>query len=151
MQAIQLEAKGGPAVFVTDRPIPKLPANCLLVRTVAVGLNPHEILDIDPPWCISDPGNLLGCDYAGVVEGVGTDVTRKFKKGDRVCGCTRPNPLQPDWGTFAEYIVVVADVQLHIPDEMTFEDAASLGVSVLTAGAVLVRCISSPYNSRFLN
>ena len=54
-------------------------------------------------------------------------------------GCTRPNPLQPDWGTFAEYIVVVADVQLHVPDEMSFEDAASLGVGVLTAGAVLVR------------
>lgn len=63
---------------------------------------------------------------------------RPFKKGDRVCGCTKPNPLQPDWGTFAEYIVVVGDVQLHIPDGMSFEDAASLGVTVLTSGAVLV-------------
>lgn len=138
MQAIQLHAKGGPAVLVIDRPIPILPTNCLLIKTVAVGLNPHELLDIDPPWCISEPGNLLGCDYAGLVEEVGFEVTLNFKKGDRVCGCTRPNPLQPDWGTFAEYIVVVADVQLHVPDEMSFEDAASLGVSVLTTGAVLV-------------
>ena len=138
MQAIQLEAKGGPAVFVTNRPIPTLPPDCLLVKTIAVGLNPHELLDIDVPWTISDAGDLLGCDYAGIVEEVGSAVTRNFKKGDRVCGCTRPNPLQPDWGTFAEYVIVVGDVQLHIPDEMSLEDAASLGVSVLTAGAVLV-------------
>ncbi|KAH7364700.1 zinc-binding oxidoreductase ToxD, partial [Rhexocercosporidium sp. MPI-PUGE-AT-0058] len=137
MQAIQLQAKGGPAIFVTHRPMPILPPNCILIKTVAVGLNPHELLDIDAPWSLSDAGDLLGCDYAGVVEEVGPEVTRNFKKGDRVCGCTRPNPLQPDWGTFAEYIIVVADVQLHIPDEMSFEDAASLGVSVLTAGAVL--------------
>ncbi|PVH76609.1 putative zinc-binding oxidoreductase ToxD [Cadophora sp. DSE1049] len=137
MQAIQLEARGGPAVFVTTRPIPTLPPDGLLIKTVAVGLNPHELLDIDAPWSISDAGDLLGCDYAGIVEEVGSAVTRNFKKGDRVCGCTRPNPLQPDWGTFAEYIIVLGDVQLHIPDEVGFEDAASLGVSVLTAGAVL--------------
>jgi NADPH:quinone reductase-like Zn-dependent oxidoreductase len=64
-------------------------------------------------------------------------VKRSFKKGDRVYGCTRSNPLQPDWGIFAEYIVVVADVQLPLPDEMSFEDAASLGVTVLTTGALV--------------
>lgn len=138
MQAIQLEAKGGPAVFVKDRPLPKLPKDCLLVKTVAVGLNPHELVDIYPPYTISSPGDLLGCDYSGIVLEVGSEVTRPFKKGDRVCGCTRPNPLQPDWGTFAEFIVVVGDVQLRIPEGMGFEDAASLGVTVLTSGAVLV-------------
>ncbi|KAL2060189.1 hypothetical protein VTL71DRAFT_9584 [Oculimacula yallundae] len=137
MQAIQLQAKGGPAVFVTNQPLPILPPDCLLIKTIAVGLNPHELLDIDLPWSIGDAGDLLGCDYAGIVEEVGSEVKKNFKKGDRLCGCTRPNPLQPDWGTFAEYIVVVGDVQLHIPDDMSFEDAASLGVSVLTAGAIL--------------
>jgi len=136
MHAIQLLAKGSPATFVTDRPIPKLPADCLLVKTIAVGLNPHDLADIYPPTTLSDPGDLLGCDYAGIVEEVGSAVTRDFKKGDRVCGCTRPNPLQPDWGTFAEYIVVVADVQLHVPDFITMEDAACLGVTLLTVGAI---------------
>jgi NADPH:quinone reductase-like Zn-dependent oxidoreductase len=137
MDAIQLEAKGGPAIFVNNRPIPELPKDCLLLKTVAVGLDPHELF-IYPPLCFSEPGDLLGCDYAGIFEEVGSEVKRNFKKGDRVCGCTRPNSLQPDWGTFATYIVVVAGVQLHIPDEMSFEDAASLGVTVLTTGAVLV-------------
>jgi NADPH:quinone reductase-like Zn-dependent oxidoreductase len=44
--------------------------------------------------------------------------------------------LQPDWGVFAEYVIVVADVQLYMPDEMSFEDAASLGVTVLTTGVL---------------
>ncbi|CZR62513.1 related to zinc-binding oxidoreductase ToxD [Phialocephala subalpina] len=144
MQAIQLEAKGGPAVFVKDRPLPKLPKDCLLVKTVAVGLNPHELVDIYPPYTISSPGDLLGCDYSGIVLEVGSEVTRPFKKGDRVCGCTRPNPLQPDWGTFAEFIVVVGDVQLRIPEGMGFEDAASLGVTVLTSGAVLCDTLGLP-------
>lgn len=138
MHAIQLQAKGGPAIRVEDRPVPVLPNDCLLVKTVAVSLNPHDLLDIYPPWSVSDPGDVLGCDYAGIVEEVGADVTRGFKKGDRVCGCTRPNPLQPDWGTFAEYIVVVADVQMHVPEAISMEDAAALGVTVLTTGAVLV-------------
>jgi NADPH:quinone reductase-like Zn-dependent oxidoreductase len=138
MDAIQLEAKGGPAIFVKNRPTPAVPKVCLLVRTVAVGLNPHKLLDIYPPWSFSEPDNLLGCDYAGIIEEVESEAKRDFKKGDRVCGCTRPNPLQPNWSTFATYIVVVADVQLHIPDELSFEDATSLGVSMLTTGAVLV-------------
>jgi NADPH:quinone reductase-like Zn-dependent oxidoreductase len=137
MKAIQLQTKGESAIFVENRPVPALPKDCLLVKTIAVGLNPHELLDIDPPRSLSDAGDLLGCDYAGIVEDVGSEVKRNFKKGDRVCGCTRPNPLQPDWGTFADYIIVVADVQLHMPDEMSFEDAASLEVTVLTTGALV--------------
>jgi NADPH:quinone reductase-like Zn-dependent oxidoreductase len=137
MKAIQLQTKGESAIFVENRPVPALPKDCLLVKTIAVGLNPHELLDIDPPWSLSDAGDLLGCDYAGIVEDVGSEVKRNFKKGDRVCGCTRPNPLQPDWGTLAEYIIVVADVQLHMPDEMSFEDAAPLGVTVLITGALV--------------
>lgn len=138
MHAIQLQAKGGPAILVEDRSVPALPKDCLLVKTVAVSLNPHELLDIYPPWSISDPGDVLDCDYAGIVEEVGADLTRDFKKGDRVCACTRPNPLQPDWGTFAEYIVVVADVQVNVPESISIEDSSALGLTVLTTGAVLV-------------
>lgn len=28
----------------------------------------------------------IGCDYAGIVEEVGSKVTKGFKKGDKVCG-----------------------------------------------------------------
>jgi NADPH:quinone reductase-like Zn-dependent oxidoreductase len=49
MQAIQLETKGKRAIFVDNRPISTLPNNCLLVKTVAVGLNPHDLMDIYLP------------------------------------------------------------------------------------------------------
>jgi hypothetical protein len=28
----------------------------------------------------------IGCDYAGIVEEVGSKVTKGFKKGDKICG-----------------------------------------------------------------
>ncbi|OBT55594.1 hypothetical protein VE04_03586 [Pseudogymnoascus sp. 24MN13] len=132
MHAIQLQAKGRPAILVEDRSVPALPKDCLLVKTVAVSLNPYDLLDIYPPWSLSDPGDVLGCDYAGIVEEVGVDVTRDFKKGAAY------------WGTFAEYIVVVADVQVHVPEAISMEDAAALGVTVLTTGAVLYDTLSLP-------
>jgi NADPH:quinone reductase-like Zn-dependent oxidoreductase len=138
MDAIQLEAKGGLAIFVNNHHTPAVPKDCLLVRTLAVRLNPHELLAIYPPWSFSEPGNLLGYDYAGVVEEVRPEVKSNFKKGDGVCGCTRPILCSPTRGTFATYVVVVVNVQLHIPDELSFENAASLSVSMLTTGAVLV-------------
>lgn len=44
------------------------------------------------------------------------------------------NELQPEDGAFAEHIVTVADIGLRIPDNMSFEDAATLGVGVITCG-----------------
>lgn len=35
---------------------------------------------------VGDDGTLVGCDYAGVVEAVDKNVTKKFAKGDRVAG-----------------------------------------------------------------
>lgn len=31
-------------------------------------------------------GAIVGCDYSGIIEEVGKDVTKDFKKGDKVCG-----------------------------------------------------------------
>lgn len=63
-------------------PVPKLPDDYILVRTVTVALNPTDWTTLDAP---GDTGTIVGCDYAGIVEEVGKDV-RKFKKGDRVAG-----------------------------------------------------------------
>ena len=70
-------------VLVTDRPIPKLRDNFILVKTVSVALNPTDWKQLEngPP-----PGALIGCDYAGIVEEVGKGVTKPFRKGDRICG-----------------------------------------------------------------
>ena len=64
-------------------PVPKVPDDYLLVKVVAVALNPTDWTTLDAP---GDPGTIVGCDYAGVVVEVGKAVTRKFKEGDRVAG-----------------------------------------------------------------
>ena len=127
------------------RPLPKLRPGYLLVKVVAVAINPSDVLMIDLK--IAPPGSLAGADYAGVVLEVGSNVQRDFKPGHRVCGASRNvDPRQPENGTFAEYIVAKADLQLRIPSAMGFEQAASLGVTTLTTGRCFVsfpiRCLN---------
>lgn len=84
-------------------------------------------------------GCLLGFDYAGIVEKVGPGVIRDFKVGDRVCGPSRAgDPFDKEAGTFAEAICVKADLAIKIPKGMTFEEACTTGVIVVTTGRCLV-------------
>lgn len=61
-----------------------------------------------------------GTDIAGIVETVGSRVTR-FKVGDEVFG----------WGTgaFAELVAVKEQQLLPKPSDLSFEQAAAVGVS----------------------
>ena len=70
----------------------------------------------------------LGIDVAGVVEEVGADVTR-FKAGDRVFADLYPY----GHGAFAEYACARERAFLRIPDEISFEDAATLPHSATLA------------------
>jgi NADPH:quinone reductase-like Zn-dependent oxidoreductase len=67
---------------------------------------------------------VLGRELAGVVEAVGDAVTR-FRPGDEVFGIGE--------GSFAEYVVAREDRVAPKPRNLTFEQAAPIGVSGLTA------------------
>ena len=67
---------------------------------------------------------LLGIDVAGQVEAVGRNVTQ-FKPGDEVFGSCR--------GAFAEYACISQSKLAMKPDNVTFEQAASVPVAALTA------------------
>lgn len=73
---------------------------------------------------------VLGCDGAGVVEAVGAEVTN-FKVGDAVAGFN--NLGRVNRGTFAEYALYAESALHKIPEGVTADQAASLGVSALTA------------------
>ncbi|UCK58859.1 hypothetical protein AFCA_001695 [Aspergillus flavus] len=125
--------------LVTDRPIPALRDDYILVKTVAVALNPTDWKHIA---FLAPPGALIGCDYAGIVEEVGKAVKKPFKKGDRVCGFTHGgNAVQHEDGAFAEYIVAKGDVQIRIPDNLSFQEAATLGVGISTVGQGLYQSL----------
>jgi NADPH:quinone reductase-like Zn-dependent oxidoreductase len=127
------------AGLVTDRAIPTLRDDYVLVKTVSVGLNPTDWKHIE---YMSPAGVLVGCDYAGTVEAVGKDVKKSWKKGDRICGFAHGgNAVQPEDGTFAEYIVVKGDLQMRIPDHMSFQEAATLGVGINTVGQGLYQSL----------
>ncbi len=64
-------------------PIPKLPDDYLLIRTVTVAINPTDWTTLD---AVGDNGTLVGCDWAGIVEEIGPAVTKKIRKGARVAG-----------------------------------------------------------------
>jgi alcohol dehydrogenase len=114
-------------------------------------------------WMGHDPDIRLphvpGHEIAGVVEATGKDVTR-CKIGDRVtlpfvCGCGNCSQcasgnhqvcdiqFQPGfthWGSFAEFVAIdYADVNLvHLPDEINFVTAASLGCRFATSFRAIV-------------
>ncbi|KAI9661951.1 MAG: putative secondary metabolism biosynthetic enzyme [Bathelium mastoideum] len=123
-------------------PIPKLPDDCILVRTVAIALNPTDWMKINAK---GKDGILVGCDYSGTVEEVGKAVTKPFKKGDRIAGLAHGgNDVNPESGAFARLIVVKGDLQLHIPDNISFEAAATVGVGIGTVGYGLYKTLKIP-------
>lgn len=134
------------AAVVTDRAIPKLRPGYLLVKVSAVALNPTDWKHVDL-W--APAGVLIGCDYAGIVEETGSGYEKEWKKGDRICGmCHGADQTQLENGAFAEYIVVKADVQMKIPENMSDEQAATLGVGFLTVGQGLFQYLKLPLPTR---
>ncbi|KAL2859406.1 chaperonin 10-like protein [Aspergillus pseudodeflectus] len=141
-KAIVYVEKGKAAI--QEVPIPKLRDGYILVKVNAVGVNPTDWKGVD--LGMGEVGSRIGCDYAGVVEEVGPKVTKAFKKGDRITGmvhgCDR---TQIENGAFANYIVVKGDVQIKIPDNVSDEDAATLGVSISTVGQGLYKTLQLPF------
>lgn len=141
MRALKVDKPGHASVH-DDVPIPKLRPDYILVKTAAVALNPTDWKHIK---FVTAP-TTLGCDYSGTVVDVGSAVTKAFKKGDRIAGaCHGGNVVQPEDGAFGEYLVAKGDVQCHIPDSLSFEDAATIGVGVSTVAQGMYQSMGLPW------
>lgn len=78
-----------------DVPLPRLRDDYILVKTKAVALNPTDWKNVNNA---PTPGAIAGCDYSGIVERIGKNVTIPFKIGDKVAGFVRggkPSPFIP--------------------------------------------------------
>jgi NADPH:quinone reductase-like Zn-dependent oxidoreductase len=71
---------------VTQLPIPNLRDDYIIIKPVAVALNPTDWQNLDEPFKVGQKATLMGCDAAGIVVEVGKDVAKSFRKGDRVAG-----------------------------------------------------------------
>ena len=134
MNAIAQDRYGTPDVLELRRlPVPTPAPDQVLIRVKAASLNMYD-------WHMTSgmprmarvvaglrrPSNPIpGADAAGIVEAVGTDVTR-FRVGDEVMG-------EIGSGAFAEYAVAAERHLVHKPAEVTFEQAASVPLAGLTA------------------
>lgn len=131
MKAIVIEEMG--SATIKDVYLPGQREDYILVRTSAVGLNPSDWKHIQGDDFGDVTGARVGCDWAGIVEEVGPRVTKKFVKGDRIVGVAHgSNKLQHEDGAFAEYIMVKGDLAIKIPDNVSNEEAATLGIGICT-------------------
>ncbi|KAL7940352.1 putative alcohol dehydrogenase [Trichoderma barbatum] len=119
--------------LVIDDPVPSPRAAEVLVQVISVGINPHDwkVLDMSP-----SVGSTWGCDFAGKVVAVGSDMTSDFRPGDHVCGASE--------GAFAEFMIVPEGLVYRMPSSMAFEEGATLGVGLLTIGLSLYHFLKVP-------
>lgn len=137
----------GLSVHTTPTPVPA-PGE-VLVNVRASTLNYRDLMILDGNYYKSIPeGRIPLSDGAGVVVAAGQGVTR-FKAGDRVV-----NSFFPEWidgpftgeyshyssdvdGWLADYRAVPAEGLILIPDDLHFDEAATLPCAGVTAWSAL--------------
>ena len=134
MKAIVYHEYGPPDVLKYEdvaKPSPKDGEVLIKVRAASVNPLDWRIMKGEPR-VVRPIGRLLklntgrpGVDVAGEVEAVGANV-KTLKPGDKVFGSCRG-------GAFAEYVCTPASKLASVPDNVTFEQAASVNVAGLTA------------------
>ncbi|KAH6635409.1 zinc-binding oxidoreductase ToxD [Chaetomium sp. MPI-SDFR-AT-0129] len=132
-------------------PVPPLKPGQLLVKTVAVALNPTDWKSLYAPDG-SAVGTRLGIDFAGVVvdvkesePGQDGEGKRKWEKGERVCGAVWGG--KDDRGAFGEYVVTDGTLLFEVPAHLSFEQAATLPAGIMTCGQGLYRILGLPLPS----
>ena len=125
MRAIEIKQTGGPEVLeLVDLPTPEPGPGQVLVRIESSGINFIDTYLREGRYPAALPFTP-GQEAAGTVEQVGDGVTG-FKAGDRVAWTgTR--------GTYAEYALAPAKDLLHIPANLSFEQAVASMTQGLTA------------------
>ncbi|GAB3603330.1 NADP-dependent oxidoreductase [Microbacterium aureliae] len=134
MKALVYREFGGADRFeLTEIDPPHIGPDTMLVRVVAAGINPVDykvregylqgLIDTHLPA-------VPGWDVAGVVEKPGLD-TPEFEAGDEVLAYARADVVRN--GTLAEYVAVPVRTAARKPAGLSFEDAAAIPLTGLTA------------------
>ncbi|AIY41376.1 Bifunctional protein: zinc-containing alcohol dehydrogenase; quinone oxidoreductase (NADPH:quinone reductase) [Collimonas arenae] len=123
-----------------DRPSPA--GHDVLVAIKAIAVNPVDVKVRAPKDAVEKSPRVLGWDAAGVVHAVGPDVSR-FKVGDRVFyagDITRP-------GSNSEFQLVDERIVGNMPQSLSFEQAAALPLTAITAWEALFDRLKVPVGS----
>lgn len=159
MKAVFFNRHGGPEVLQEgDVPTPTPGPDEVIVEVKACALNHLDIwIRTGIPGITVPLPHILGADVAGVIDTVGSNV-KDWKPRQKVvvapgisCGacppclagndhlCDKYDILgQQSNGGYAEYVKVPANNLLPMPDRLSFEEAASIPLTYLTAWQLLV-------------
>jgi NADPH:quinone reductase-like Zn-dependent oxidoreductase len=109
-----------------DVPVPEPGPGEIVLRVRATALNRGEMI----AGSVMHGGapKLGGTEAAGEVQSVGEGVS-EWKAGDRVMG----RVLGPGRGAFAQYAAMQAHQAMAVPERLSWEQAAAVSVSFLTA------------------
>src|SRR5256712_2475607 len=132
MKAIVYRNYGSPDVLrLEEIEKPTAGDDEILIKVRAAAVNPLDLLFRGTSYMVRMITGLrkpkdtrLGVDVAGQVEAVGRNVTQ-FKLGDAVFGTCK--------GAFAEYACTSESALVLKPDNVMFEQAASVPIAALTA------------------
>lgn len=124
--------------------IPKLTPTTILIEVRAVAVNPVDAKMVDLHGS-SLNDCVGGYDLAGYVFEIGSEVDTARNgliNRCRVAGLVfGGNPLQPSVGAYCQYVLADPRFVLRIPDKMSFEQVASLGIAVATTGMALYQSL----------
>lgn len=123
---VKIYNQGSPDVLkVENQNLEKPLAGEVTIRQEAIGVNFVDVYMRNGYYGIPYAPFVLGVEGAGIVEEVGSNESR-FKKNDRVAYFFSP-------GAYAEHRIINENALIKIPDDISFEIAASILAKGLTA------------------
>lgn len=133
MRALRFEKTGSlDELIIREVPIPALAAGEVLVQVKAAAINPSDVKNVQGKMHETTVPRIPGRDFAGVVVG-GSDGL----SGQSVFGSGGNLGFGRD-GSHAEFVAVPASAVLPMPKNLSFEQAAGIGVAYVTAWEALV-------------
>src|SRR5690242_12858360 len=149
MQAGWYEQNGAAreVLKVCDVATPQPGAGEVRVKLAASGVNPSDVKSRQGSTRkIAWPRVIPHSDGAGVIDDAGAGVTQS-RLGERVWIWN--GQWKRPFGTAAEYIVVPSAQAVRLPDDVSFEAGACLGIPAMTASHAIALAQLAP-NSRVL-
>ena len=136
-RAAWLMRKQDPVLVVSNAPYNKPEADEIVIKTKSVAFNPVDVAIQKIELIIDSYPAILGCDVAGTVVEVGSDI-KEFKAGDRVIGQGQPFPGGIyKYSCFQEYVVLKMPIIAKIPPNVTWIDASVLPLAINTSASCL--------------
>ncbi|EPT02656.1 hypothetical protein FOMPIDRAFT_1143584 [Fomitopsis schrenkii] len=132
-KALYLTEKFG-AFAIGTAPIYTPGPGQLLIKVQSAALNPADWVIQAYGVLVEEYPAILGFDVAGTVAKVGEGVTT-FKEGDKVL--TPAHIDKSDHAGFQQYMLTEEYAAARIPEGMSFDEAATLPVAIVTSAVAL--------------